>query len=48
MVKGSIAFVSYMGKTLLAPRRVGKVETVDEFAAVVTGAEHTDETCGKS
>ena len=40
-------YFCFMGTDLLAPRRVGKVETVDEFATVVTGAEHTRKTRGK-
>ena len=48
MVKGSIAFVSYMGKTLLAPRRVGEFEAVYEFSSEVARADYARETCDKS
>ena len=48
MVKGSIAFVSYIGKTLLVPRRVGEFEAVYEFSSEVARAEHAGETCSKS
>ena len=48
MVKVSIVFVSYMGKTLLAPRRMGEFEAVHEFSSEVAGAEHAGETYSKS
>jgi hypothetical protein len=48
MVKGSIEFVSYMSKTLMAPRRMREFEAVYEFTSEIARSEKAGETYSKS